>query len=52
MMLVSSAYKMILALLVVMLGRSLIYNKKSNGPRIEPCGTLYLIISHSEDVSI
>jgi hypothetical protein len=37
--LVSSAYKTILALLAVALGRSLTYNRKNNGPRIEPCGT-------------
>ena len=24
-------------------GKSLIYNKKSNGPKIEPCGTPHLI---------
>ena len=24
-------------------GKSLIYNKNSNGPKIEPCGTPYLI---------
>jgi hypothetical protein len=34
---VSSAYKMILALLVITFGRSLTYNRKNKGPRIEPC---------------
>jgi hypothetical protein len=50
--LVSSAYKTILALLAVVLGRSLTYNRKNNGPRIEPCGTPCLMISHSEEVLI
>ena len=25
-------------------GKSLIYNKKNNGPKIEPCGTPHLIV--------
>jgi hypothetical protein len=50
MMLVSSAYMMILAILVIMLGRSLTYSRKNSGPRIEPYRTPYLVISHSEEV--
>ena len=32
-----------------MLGRSFIYNKKSNGPRTEPWGTPQLISNVSDD---
>jgi len=39
MRLVSSAYSTNLAFLAGTVGKSFIYNKKSRGPRIEPCGT-------------
>jgi hypothetical protein len=41
---------MILALLVGILGKSLIYRGKNSGQRNEPCGTPCLTISHPEEV--
>jgi hypothetical protein len=41
---------MILALLVSILGKSLLYRRKNSGPRIENCGSLWLTISHPEEV--
>ena len=29
-------------------GKSLMYNRKNNGPRIEPCGTPHLIMCSDE----
>jgi hypothetical protein len=47
---VSSAYKMILALLLGILANSLIHRRKNGGPRIEPRGTSCLTISHPEEI--
>jgi len=48
MKLISSAYSTYLAFLAVTEGKSFTYNKKSKGPRIEPCGTPCLRISQFE----
>ena len=48
MRLVSSAYNTNLAFLAVTSGRSFIYNNKSKGPRIEPCGMPCLTNSQFE----
>jgi hypothetical protein len=37
-MLVSSAYRIISALSLTVFGKSFMYNKKSSGPSIDPCG--------------
>jgi hypothetical protein len=47
-MLVSSANKIGFDTLFIEYGKSLMYIKKSNGPRIEPRGTPYLTFCHSE----
>jgi hypothetical protein len=46
--LVSSAKRTGLAEIAIVFGRSFIYNIKNKGPRIEPCGTPYLIGSYSQ----
>jgi hypothetical protein len=50
--LVSSANntRTILLFLFTILGKSLIYSKKSKGPSIEACGTPHLILSHFEEL--
>jgi len=48
MRLVSSAYSTNLAFLAIAVGKSFMYNKKSKGPRIEPCGTPCLTSSQFE----
>ena len=35
-----------------MFGKSLMYIRKSNGPRTEPCGTPQLFPSNSDDFSL
>jgi hypothetical protein len=47
-MLVSSANKIGFEDLFIVKGKLLMYTKKSNGPRIEPCGTPCLTFYHSE----
>jgi hypothetical protein len=48
MKMVSSAYNTNLVLLAFTKGKSFMYNRKSKGPRIEPCGTPYLTSSQCE----
>ena len=48
----SSANIMGRALCSTALGKSFIYTKNSNGPRIEPCGTPYFILVHFEVVVV
>jgi hypothetical protein len=47
--LVSSANKIGRTLFSTALGKSLMYTR-NNGPKIEPCGTPYLILVHFETV--
>jgi hypothetical protein len=49
--LVSSAKRIGLDLLVTVLGKSFIYNKNSKGPKIDPWGTPFLTFPHSECVN-
>jgi hypothetical protein len=48
--LVSSANKMGRALCSMALGKSLMYTRNNNGPKIEPCGTPCFILVHFETV--
>jgi len=48
--LVSSANKIGRALCSMALGISLMYTRINSGPKIEPCGTPYFILVHSETV--
>jgi len=48
MKLVSSANKTILLLLSVWEGRSFMYRRKSKGPSIDPWGTPWVVLPHSE----
>jgi hypothetical protein len=48
-MLVSSANNVGLDISDIVFGKSLIYKRKNNGPRTEPCGTPYFISSHWEE---
>jgi hypothetical protein len=48
MILVSSAKRIGLDIEFIVAGRSLIYMRKSKGPRTEPCGTPGFTILHSE----
>jgi hypothetical protein len=48
--LVSSANKIGRALCSKVLGKSLVYTRNNNGPKIEPCGTPYFILVHFETV--
>jgi len=48
--LVSSANKIGRALCSTALGKSLMYTRNNNGPKIEPCGTPYFIVVHFEIV--
>jgi hypothetical protein len=47
---VSSANKIIIDLLFITFGKSLMYTKKSRGPRIEPCRTPCLTIAQLENL--
>ena len=47
--LVSSANKIILLLLSVREGRSFMNRRKSKGPSIDPWGTPWVILPHSEE---
>jgi hypothetical protein len=47
-MLISSANKVGFDMSFITAGRSFIYNKKNNDPRIDPCGTPNLICFQSE----
>jgi len=38
------------ALYLTALGKSLVYNRKSKGPKIEPCSTPHFILVHFETV--
>jgi hypothetical protein len=49
-MLVSSAKSIGTDLLFINLGRSLMYSRKSKGPKMEPCGTPCLISHQFESV--
>jgi hypothetical protein len=46
--LVSSANRTILLFLFVKKGKSFIYRRKSEGPSIDPWGTPWVILPHSE----
>ena len=50
MILVSSANNIGRALCATALGKSLMYTRNSNGPKIDPCGTLHVILVHFETV--
>jgi len=43
-------YKIGIALCSMALGKSLMYTRSNNGPKIEPCGTPYFIFVHCETV--
>jgi hypothetical protein len=47
---VLSANKIEVASPAAALGKSLIYKRNNNGPKIEPCGTPYFILVHFEIV--
>ena len=49
--LVSSANKIGRALCSTAFGKSLIYNRNSNGPRIEPCDIPYFVLVYFETLS-
>jgi hypothetical protein len=51
-MLASSAKRIVLDVSKMDCGRSLIYNKKSKGRSMEPCGTLSLTGCHLEKYSL
>ena len=51
-LLVSSANKIGRALCLTVLGKSFMCNRKSRGPKIEPCGTPHFILVHFEIVSV
>jgi hypothetical protein len=38
------------ALFYMAFGKSLMYTRNNNGPRIEPCGTPYFVLVHFETV--
>ena len=46
----SSANKIVITLCLMALGKSLMYNRNSKGPKIEPCGTPHVILVHFETV--
>ena len=48
--LVSSANNIGIALGSMTFGKSLMYTRNNNGPKIEPCGTPYFILVHFETV--
>jgi hypothetical protein len=48
-MLVSSANNVGLDISDIVFGKSLIYKRKNNRPRTEPCGTPYFTSSHWEE---
>jgi len=45
---VSSAKSTQMEILFKVLGKSLMYKRNNKGPRIDPCGTPSVILSHSE----
>jgi len=48
--LVSSANKIGRALCLTSLGKLLVYNRNSKGPKIEPCGTSHFVLVNFETV--
>jgi hypothetical protein len=48
--LVSSANNVRLDISDIVFGKLLIYKRKNNRPRIEPCGTPYFTSSHRDEI--